>query len=206
MRRRSLLSALGVGLAALAGCQGNPSGDTTTTTTETTTPETTTTTAPGTLTNASFEDGLAGWTVGRDLPEDPNKTTGVVDSEATTTTEMASDGTRSLALSIDGSQDDGTLWVQQPLDLSGVGTVALDYRTVAGGANTITKAAVYAGPERSLAEAEFDVSEPLEREDGGDWQTFEYDVAHDGPGLLAVGITVVWETEVLRLLDDVRLS
>jgi hypothetical protein len=217
-----MLGTVTAGLAALAGCtDGGPGGEETTTepttdrpTTERTTTESTTappetTAGPGaTLVNGSFENGLTGWSVGRDLPADPNKTTGVVDANASVSGQFASDGAQSLKLFVDGRQDDGTLWVQQPVDLSGVGTLAVDYYTTAGGANTITKAAVYAGPEPSgsLAEADFDVGEPLERADGGDWQSFEYDVAHDGPGLVAVGITVVWETEVTRLLDDVRLA
>jgi hypothetical protein len=216
-----MLGTVGTGLVALAGCtSGGPGGEGTTAepttdrpTTERTTADPTTappetTAGPGAaLANGSFEDGLTGWSVGRDLPADPNRTTGVVDANASVSGQFASDGAQSLELFVDGRQDDGTLWVQQPVELSGA-DLSVDYYTAAGGANTITKAAVYAGPEPAggLGESDFDVSEPLEREDGGGWQTFEYDVEHDGPGLVAVGITVVWESEVTRLLDAVRLA
>jgi hypothetical protein len=185
--------------------------DTTATTTERTTDTTTTTTTVDpttTLVNGSFEDNFQGWTMGRDLPTDPN-TGNPVDSELAVSTRAASDGMWALQCSIDGGQDDGTVWVQQSVDLSAVSTLAVDYLTTEGGANTITKAAVYAGPppgtEATLTEADFDVSEPLQREDGGDWQTFEYDVEADGEGVVAVGVTVVWESEVTAFVDDVRL-
>lgn len=229
--RRSVLSGIGsAALLGLAGCiggggdgddtttPGNVSGDPTTTTpndTTTTTPENTTTTTttlpdPGErLTNPSFESDLEGWTVGTDLPDDPNKEDGgKVDHDVEATGHSASEGDQSLAVTIDGSQDDGTVWVQQEVDLTDVSTLSVDYLTSAGGANVITKAAVYAGPvpEDSLTETDFHREKALQRSDGGDWQTFEWDVDHDGTGLVAVGITVVWETEVTNFLDDVQLA
>jgi hypothetical protein len=43
--------------------------------------------------------------------------------------------------------------------------------------------------------------------DGHDgWKTFEYRVDHDGGGLVAVGMNVVWGTDAFVVLDNVVLS
>lgn len=189
MHRRTFLaaagSALGVGtLGGLAGCS-----------------------APvepprRRLDNGSFEAGLRSWTVGTDLPTDPN-TGGPVETDVRVTAERASSGEQSLELSIDGRQDDGTVWVQQPVDLGRGSTLALDVYSPQESFNTITMVAAFAGPDRVLRENEFDTSQAVE--DHGGWKTYEYPVDGDGLGVVAVGISVVWETEVTRWVDDVRL-
>jgi len=164
------------------------------------------TTVPGAeLENGSFEDGLRGWTVGRDLPADPNNPDRTVASEADVTAHVASRGNQAVEFFLDGVADDGTIWVAQEVDLAGVETLAIDGYSETESFNTIAKLATYAGPvpEKDLAEADFDTGQATEDHEG--WKTYEYEVAHDGPGLVAVGISVVWETGVRRQLDNVRL-
>lgn len=221
MRRRSLLALSGTALTtALAGCSAAGSDGATPTDTETpgdtTTPAdgpdpTTGTTEPAlstTLRNGSFEDDWAAWEVGRDVPTDPNRPGDrPVGTGVGVTTRGASDGGTSLQLFIDGSQDDGTVWVQQPVDLSGAASLAVDYR-VSTSFNEIMQAAVYAGPdvEGGLAETDFDRSNSLAGHDAGGWKTFVYEVTHDGPGVVAVGANIVWETGARAALDNVRLT
>lgn len=201
-RRRFLAAVCTASLGSLAGCAPAPDSDTQPTPPTTQTPMT----VPQTLTNGSFEAGLANWSVGSDLPTDPNKDgTQPVDASVSPTTEVAADGDRALALSIDGRQDDGTLWVQQAVDLTDAATLAVDCYSEQESFNTISKVATYTGPEPDspLTEQSFDTSEAVE--DHAGWKTYEYDIAHDGPGLVAVGISVVWETEFTRYIDNVRL-
>jgi hypothetical protein len=222
MRRRKMLALSGTALAtAFAGCSSLGGGDSDPTDTPTDDPtdtgtptgtETPTTQpdpdVPGDLRNASFEHDWDTWTVGHDLPADPNEaderevaySTGV-------TTRTASDGTASFEAFIDGSQDDGTVWVQQPVDLSGHDYLAVDYR-VSDSFNEILQAAVYVGPDTddALTEADFDRSNSLAGHEGKGWKTFVYDVEHDGPGVVAVGFNIVWETGARGLLDNVRLT
>lgn len=164
-------------------------------------------TAPptATLENADFESGLAGWTKGFDLPDEPGNPGTKVDASAVSSTERASSGARSVRFTLDGSADDGTVWVQQEADLSGVDTLTVDGYSRQESFNTIAELAVYAGPvpETGLSEVDFDRSQATEDHEG--WKTYEYAVDHDGPGLVAVGINVVWETTVRRYLDSVRL-
>jgi len=139
MQRRTMLALTGTALStALAGCGAladsgddtptDDSGDGTPTPTDPSDPTATPTDggtptdtpgAPSELTNGSFEDDWAAWSVGRDLPTDPNRPGDrAVGSDLGVTTRRSSDGETACRLFIDGSQDDGTVWVQQPVDLS----------------------------------------------------------------------------------------
>jgi hypothetical protein len=55
-----------------------------------------------------------------------------------------------------------------------------------------------------LREADFDAERAIE--DHAGWERFEYEASGEGEGIVAVGISVVWETEVARTIDDVSLS
>lgn len=225
MQRRHFLAGTAVATALLAGCAGTDAGTTTAPGSDTTTdpgddtttePDDDTTTEPGDTTtdqpvgagvaNGDFEDGLSHWTVGTDLPDDPNNPGQKVAAEATTTTAQAANGQHALELYIDGSQDDGTIWVQQAADLSTVDSLSVEVYSEQESFNTITKLAVYTGPapEDGLSEGDFDTSRATETHEG--WDGFEYEVDHDGQGIVAVGISVVWETEVVRYLDAVTLG
>ncbi|MFB6130090.1 MAG: hypothetical protein ABEJ28_04615 [Salinigranum sp.] len=223
MRRRTFIAAVGsAGVAGFGGCSAPPTGDSGTRPSATTdrpeTPTPATTDGPGTqssaptdrpsarVRNPDFESGLDGWTPGRDVPTDPN-TGRPVASRVAVSSDRAASGDRSLALSIDGRQDDGTVWVQQRVDFSGVTALAVSVYAPGESFNTITKVAAYAGPTPAggtLREELFDTTRPVE--DHAGWKTYEYAVGADGAGLLAVGVSVVWETEVTRYLDDVRLK
>jgi len=175
--------------------------------TPTDTPSDTPTDTPSrSLQNGSFESDLDGWTVGKDLPEDPNNAGQPVDSDVRTTNEVAAEGETALAIEIDGSADDGTVWVQQEVDLSAVETISVAGYSDQESFNQILKVAAYAGPVPAdgLAEADFDTAEHLADQEG--WKTYEYPVDHDGEGLIAVGVSIVWETTAVGVLDDVRLE
>lgn len=211
MNRRQLLGAVAAGAAVgVAGCETDDDATTpnrTQTKTQPTATETTPRTPQAALDNGSFEDGLTGWTVGMDLPTDPNvEGDQPVESDVSVSTDHAVDGDHACALFIDGRQDDGTLWVQQRAVLDDTDRLAVDFYSQEESFNIITKAAAYAGPDpdRTLTETDFDTSAAIE--DHAGWKTYEYDISHDGIGLVAVGISVVWETELTRYLDDVRLQ
>lgn len=203
MNRRQLLGTLAAGVTVgVAGCET----DVSTVLPKTETNPTPVTPQP-TLDNGSFEDGLNSWTIGRDLPTDPNvEGDQPVESDVSVSTDYAVDGDRSCALFIDGRQDDGTLWVQQRATLDDSTQLAVDFYSEQESFNVITKVAAYAGPDpdRTLTESDFDTSATTE--DHAGWKTYEYDISYDGIGLVAVGISVVWETAVARYLDNVRLQ
>ena len=158
------------------------------------------------LANGSFESDLEGWTIGTDLPEDPNGSGEPVDSDVEVVTRRASMGESGLQVLIDGSADDGTVWVQQEVDLSEVSTLKVDGYSEQNSFNTVLQVAAYAGPvpEDGLSEKDFDRDNSLWDHEG--WKTYEYEVDHDGQGIVAIGLSIVWETTAAGILDNVRLE
>jgi hypothetical protein len=218
MRRRRYLTAVTVAAASVAGCTQDetdpgvnsptPTPWSTPTGTPTDPPSpnpTQTPTQRGELTNPSFEDGLTGWTIGRDLPEDPNDPGNPVPSTVEATTAQASVGARSVRMELDGSADDGTIWVAQGADFGSVDRVRVDCYSAEATFNLLAELAVYIGPmpEGGLSESDFDTNEQTGDHSG--WKTYEYPVEFTGTGVVAVGMNVVWETTVERFFDEVRL-
>ncbi|WP_248516759.1 hypothetical protein [Salinarchaeum laminariae] len=156
--------------------------------------------------NGSFESGLEGWTVGTDLPTVPGKESGTVDHGVSIRNGPAADGDAAVQFYISGVADDGTIWVEQQVDFSGVSAVEVAAYSEQTSFNEIAMLAFFAGekPEGGLTEDAFDREKHVEDHDG--WKTYTYDVSEiEGVGTLAVGMNVIWETEVRRLFDDVRL-
>ncbi|MDS0296348.1 hypothetical protein [Halogeometricum luteum] len=193
MNRRRYLAACGTGLAALAGCNAPVVDDGTTD-------------PSAQIVNPGFESGLRGWLIGRDLPTDPN--TGLpVESAARVVDDPVASGDAALQLFINGLQDDGVIWAQQAARFDEVDTLSVSVHSPEESFNTITRLAVYAGPrpERGwLREADFDTERAIE--DRAGWNRYEYEVDAEDVGIVAVGVSVVWETEVARAIDDVTLS
>ncbi|SFR35268.1 hypothetical protein [Halogeometricum limi] len=193
MNRRRFLAACGAGTVGLAGCAAPVVDDGTTD-------------PSAQVVNPGFEDGLRGWLVGRDLPTDPN--TGLpVESSARVVSDPVAAGDRALQFFIDGRQDDGTIWVQQAAVLDGIDTLSVSVHSPEESFNTITNLAAYAGPrpERGwLREADFDTTQAIENHAG--WRRFDYPVDAEDVGIVAVGMSVIWETEVARTIDDIALS
>jgi hypothetical protein len=232
MRRRQFLAgATALAVATLAGCSaGDGPGDAETPSrtptdggtdtptgtetppptdapTRTTTPTRTPTADPSPgIENGGFERGLAGWTVGRDVPERPGGDGEPIESRAEPTAARTHAGSGAVRFFLEGAADDGTVWVQQPADLSAAETLSVSVYSERASFNETAQVAAYAGPipESGLVEAEFDRSEQANGHEG--WETFEYPVEADGPGLVAVGMNVVWETAVAHVYDDVALS
>lgn len=158
------------------------------------------------LVNGSFEDGLDGWTIGTDLPPVPGEESGTVDHGVSVRNGEAADGDAAVEFYVSGVADDGTIWVEQAVDLSDATAVELAAYSEQQSFNEIAKVAFFAGekPDGGLEEADFDRDEHVEDHEG--WKTYSYEVAEiDETVTLAVGMNVIWETEVRRLFDDVRL-
>ena len=202
-RRREFLRAVGaVGAGVgVAGCAAPGAPTRTPAEYESLTPVAT----PDRLYNPSFERGFEGWVVGRDLPEDPE--TGRPVASGARVVPDGVDDERSVELSIDGRQDDGTVWLQQPANLRGAESFSFAVYSPEQSDNTITNVAAFAGrrPSRGyLLEEDFDTSMPVEDHTG--WKRYSIPVDHDGRGMVAAGVSVVWETEVARRVDALRVT
>ncbi|WP_408959397.1 hypothetical protein [Natrinema sp. 74] len=162
--------------------------------------------ATAALRNPSFEEYLTGWTVGTDLPAAADDPTVPVDHAVSVTSERASDGMNSLRLYIEGIADDGTIWVEQPVNFTGVQEVTVDVYSHQQSFNRMSQVAFFAGtkPRDGLSERDFNREHDIEDHSG--WKTYTYSVSDlTGVATLAVGMNVVWETDIRRFFDNVRL-
>ena len=162
--------------------------------------------SPQALQDPSFEESLTGWSVGTDLPTKPGDSTDPVAHSVSITTERASDGTHSMALYIEGSADDGTIWVEQPVNITRASTVTIDVYSEQQSFNRLSEVAFFAGkkPQDGLSESDFNRENDIE--DHAGWKTYSYPVGDlTGSVTLAVGMNVVWETGIRRFFDNVRL-
>jgi hypothetical protein len=170
-----------------------------------------------------------GWQVGADVPDDPNSPGQKVAWSVEASDEQASAGSQSLRLRLDGRQDDGTIWLTRPLAVSaGQPLPTADHRDAAmtlGGQprtvrlsfdlwsasasfNTLANVAAYAGSRAPEAEGDFDLSQAADQAEG--WQRYSYSLSaepnSDGELWIAVGISVVWETEVTYYIDELQVE
>lgn len=208
-RRRVL--ALGVGLAAaLAGCLG--SGDD----------------PPTVGFSDGFEEDLADWERASDVPDDPNRPGQPVAWDIERSTERAAAGAASLRFSLDGRQDDGTIWVVRDLAVEPGRAYEVSVRAEAWSAsesfNTLAHLVMFAGTGRPTDEGSFPspgtnssdagvspaggLREPLNQAEG--WRPYSF--TWRTPTLeadaiaVAIGISAVWETALTYFVDEVRAS
>ncbi|MGC9335264.1 MAG: hypothetical protein ACP5JJ_14010, partial [Anaerolineae bacterium] len=159
-----------------------------------------------------FESGLAGWDQGSDVPQDPNNPGQPVTWSIQASDEQAVEGTYSARFILDGGQDDGTIWlaqeIQVPADTELVIDLSFDLWSASESFNTLANVAAYAGLHPPETEEDFDTSQPANLAEG--WQRYfhHFPVRSDGQGRLwvAVGISVVWETEVTYFVDGIEVA
>lgn len=208
LQRRDVLTA-GAGLATLgiAGCLG---------------------TALTSMDDTSdFEDGLGDWERNADVPDDPNNPGNPVEWSITTSTDQAATGQTSVRYLLDGLQDDGTIWLVKPLEVSAGQSYSAEVTAQAWSQsqsfNTLAHLVMYLGPERPTGETDFPdpntnsstdafgyggLREPLNRSAGWEeyafsWETptFDTDTVY-----IAVGISAVWESHLGYYVDDISIT
>lgn len=159
-----------------------------------------------------FESGLGDWQTGADVPQDPNRPGQTVEWSILASREQASEGQGSVRLDLDGRQDDGTIWLVRSFDLQPdrdlAVSLAFDLWSESESFNTLAMVAVYAGPRPPQAEEDFDLSQAANLASG--WRRYTYTIPArsdmNGRVWVAVGISVVWETEVTYYLDNLHLE
>ncbi len=174
----------------------------------------------------SFEDGLDAWRTGTHLPLDPNTPApnDTVDWSIATTDRVAATGNTSALFTIDGSQDDGTVWLHREIPVQPGHrydvTVAASAWSEMDSFNHLADMMLYAGTEPPRAEQDFPQSnsvstdgpagglrKPLHAAAG--WKT--YNVTWTAPPgtdtvHVAVGMSVVWETVIAVPYDDITVT
>jgi len=156
-----------------------------------------------------FEIGMGRWEEGRDLPLDP--VTGEPVSTSISVVEWGRSG-RSLLMTIDGRQDDGTLWIQteQEVNMTGETVVRIEFYLYCENAsfNIIAQPVAFAGTSSPLGENSFHKLGNANPEAG--WNLFTVEITlimgEEDELHIALGITVSWETWMSYAIDDVRVT
>ncbi|MBS3815258.1 MAG: hypothetical protein KGY45_01695 [Hadesarchaea archaeon] len=161
--------------------------------------------------NIDFEENLGGWVKDSDVPIDPNNDQPVSWSISRVSS-LAKSGDYSLEYYIDGSQDDGTIWVEKRIKTEGVSSaeieVSFDFYSESESFNVIAKVVSYAGISNPETEEDFTTLDPANQVGG--WKNYSHSqklsVIENEEVWIGVGITVAWETEMYYNIDNLRVS
>jgi hypothetical protein len=165
---------------------------------------------PQILLEGGFEGGMGKWQVGTDLPIDPN-TGEEVQASATISNERSRGGAISLNMTIDGRQDDGTIWIQMPLSVGRIGKVDLEVNfwihSEWESFNLIAHVVGFMGDNEPVGESSFLRLGSANPARGWNQFGLSGDVETlDGEVWVAMGISVAWETWMTYFIDDVLVN
>jgi hypothetical protein len=155
-----------------------------------------------------FEQGMGDWEVGKDLPID-HDTDRPVEGSVAISSECARSGEASINITIDGRQDEGTVWIMRsaevPSGLTNLKTSFFVY-SESESFNTIAQVVAYIGDDQPVNESSFERLGPANPAEG--WNEFhlEKKLDSDGEIWIAVGISVAWETWMTYFIDDLSVS
>jgi hypothetical protein len=159
-----------------------------------------------------FEESFGGWKGDTDVPQDPNNPDSPVEWNILRVTYPVKSGQYSAELYIDGRQDDGTIWIEKELSVKQNSqiqvTVSFEFYSESESFNTIAAVVGFAGTYNPEVEGDFTVLGPANMVSG--WKNYTHTSTlktdSSGEAWVAVGISVLWETEMSYNLDDVKVT
>lgn len=160
----------------------------------------------------SFEQDFGGWAKDAQVPLDPNNPGHPVAWEVSRVTPLSYSGRYSMELYIDGRQDDGTVWIEKKISVknnSQIQTkVSFEFHSEQESFNVIAGVCMYAGISNPEVEEDFVVLGPANEVAGWKGYTYTTTLHTDSRGemWIALGITVLWETEMTYNIDDVKVT
>ncbi len=164
--------------------------------------------APAVPFNDGFENGLSNWVTGADVPTVDGQP---VEWAITQSANQSYLGSHSALFTIDGLQDDGTIWIQHQLNLQAntqkTLNVTFQLWSSSESFNTIAAVVGYGGTKAPQGEGSFQVLGAANQVEG--WKTYNFtaDVIADenGAAYVALGISVRWETNLSYFVDEVNV-
>jgi hypothetical protein len=158
-----------------------------------------------------FEKGLGGWSIASDVPEDPNNPGKLVEWRIERSSNQSVSGSHSILFAIDGSQDDGTIWIQRELDVEPnvrkTVAIAFQFWSPSESFNTLAAVVGYAGNAEPKVEEDLQVIGEADKATGWKMYSYSAEVPADGDRLfVALGISVRWETTLEYFVDDVTVT
>lgn len=190
-------------------------------------------TSPGTTVTIEedFEGGIDAWAKRSDVPEDPNRPGQHVAWNITPAQSPAHDGDWSVAFQLDGTQDDGTIWIERPFQVEANQSYHVNASVFAHSVeesfNERAHLVVYVGHQPPEGEEDFPAPGertnatdpppvgglrlPLDRAEGWTEYGFEWvlpaaDERQDRALYIAIGISAVWETQLEHHVDAVHIE
>ncbi len=159
-----------------------------------------------------FEEDFGEWKGDADVPPDPNNPDSPVDWNVSRVTSPVKFGQYSVELYIDGRQDDGTVWIERELSVKKNSQiqvkVSFDFYSESESFNVIAGVIGFAGTSNPEVEADFTVLGQTNEVSG--WKRYTHTATlktgSSGEVWVAVGISVLWETEMTYNLDDVEVT
>jgi len=159
-----------------------------------------------------FEEDFGGWEGDADVPPDPNNPDSLVDWNVSRVTSPVKSGQYSVELYIDGRQDDDTVWIERELsvkkNLQIQVKVSFDFYSESESFNVIADVVGFAGTSNPEVEADFTVLGQANEVSG--WKRYTHtatlNTGSSGEVGVAVGISVLWETEMTYNLDNVEVT
>lgn len=159
----------------------------------------------------SFETGFNNWMTDADVPMDPNNPGHHVAWNVSRVATQACSGQYSVALFIDGRQDDGTVWIERKISVENNSEVQVkivfQLYSEQESFNTIAGVCAYVGLSNPEEEADFEVIGNANEAAG--WKAYSHtailNTDSNGEIWVAVGITVRWETQMTYNVDNVEI-
>jgi hypothetical protein len=161
----------------------------------------------------SFENGFGEWSKDAHVPLDPNNPGHEVFWNISRTDSLAHSGSYSLDISIDGRQDDGTIWVERKVSVKSYSNIKVRvsfylHSDSKNQAITIARVVAFVGDSNPEVEDDFQILGPANQVLG--WEEYIYEVnlntSSSDEVWVAVGITVSWETYLSYNIDDIRIE
>jgi hypothetical protein len=159
-----------------------------------------------------FEEGFGDWVSDADVPLDPNNPGQPVEWHVSLVSNISHSGQNSLRLFIDGSQDDGTVWVEKEVDVprNSLIRVVLSFwfYSTEQSDNEIAVVCAYANLANPEVEADFTFLGSANEVAG--WRDYSLMTSlysgSSGKLWVAVGISVSWETRMTYYVDDIEIK
>ena len=161
--------------------------------------------------NEGFEQNFGGWGKDAQVPLDPNNPGHSVAWDVSRVTSLSHSRQYSAEFYIDGRQDDGTVWIEKKLSVENNSQVqvevSFEFYSEQESFNAIAGVCAYAGVSDPEGEEDFTVLGPANEVAG--WKRYSYSATFQtgAPEMwVALGITVLWETEMTYYVDDVTVA
>lgn len=158
-------------------------------------------------------DGNLGmWVADGHVPLDPNSPGNLVQWHIRRVSNVSRSGLYSAEFFIDGTQDDGTIWLERKINVKTNTQIRVSVSfwlySEQESFNTIAAVVAYAGATKPVVEDDFAILGVANEAAG--WKKYVYTSTlnpdSNGDIWVAFGISVRWETRMTYYIDDVKIE